>query len=263
MPVPDCFSLRLLNRGYLRIQERRRVHLWRNHWRLFWNREPGHILTTSDRSIMLHPGIVSLIAPYTEVEQSLTNPVHTFFVHFSLGYPFDLVRDELWEIELSPLIDTLRAQVLHEFEKSGHMESPRAEHALKAYIHTVLGELPEHVWENYPNIPEALLEILALLKTPRGWSLSLREIAAYAGISRATLFLWFREYLKTTPHEWRLQYRLERIAHDLLYTGRTISELAREYHFCSRDYLSRQFRTLFGVSPREYRRQHDEINRNP
>jgi iron complex transport system substrate-binding protein len=48
--------------------------------------------------------------------------------------------------------------------------------------------------------------------------------------------------------------RLDRARHDLITTGKSMNELAKELGFSNQFHFSREFKAKFGVSPTAYRR---------
>ena len=53
-----------------------------------------------------------------------------------------------------------------------------------------------------------------------------------------------------------MKYRVEKLAHLLITSDRPIMELGEEMGFGSPKNLSRQFRSVMGMSPQKYRRLH-------
>lgn len=101
-------------------------------------------------------------------------------------------------------------------------------------------------------------------------SLTLTQIAAYADMSKFSLIRQFREVVGATPYEWLQQYRIRRVSEDLLQAHRTILDIALDHGFSSVSAMNRQFRRLYGLSPTQWRRLHqqdvdksDENDANP
>jgi AraC family carnitine catabolism transcriptional activator len=91
----------------------------------------------------------------------------------------------------------------------------------------------------------------AHLETP----LSTEALAAKAGISVRQIERLMRETLGETPSRYYLKLRLQAARNHLFYGDMPIQEIAQASGFSSPSVLSRAFKTHFGVSPREFRRQ--------
>lgn len=83
------------------------------------------------------------------------------------------------------------------------------------------------------------------------------EVAQHLGVSRRWLEYAFRDQIGESPYQYIRRKRLER-ARDFLEKQPTmkISRIAEEAGFSSGKHLTMTFRHSFGMSPREYRRSH-------
>jgi len=91
----------------------------------------------------------------------------------------------------------------------------------------------------------------AHLETP----LSTEALAAKAGISVRQIERLMRETLGETPSRYYLKLRLHAARNHLFYGDMPIQDIAQAAGFSSPSVLSRAFKSHFGVSPREFRRQ--------
>ena len=88
-----------------------------------------------------------------------------------------------------------------------------------------------------------------------GDALSMDEIAAGCGMSRAAFFAGFRLRYGCSPRRYREQLRL-RAARVLLESGELpVGEIALRTGLADGGYLTRRFRRYFGMTPLEYRRR--------
>ncbi|NRG31500.1 AraC family transcriptional regulator [Niallia circulans] len=85
--------------------------------------------------------------------------------------------------------------------------------------------------------------------------LTLEDISNSANISKSEASRCFNSYVKCSPVEYLLQYRIE-VAQCLLHgTIRSIQEISLECGFSSPSYFIRMFRKKVGVTPGEYRKK--------
>ncbi|MGN9909715.1 GlxA family transcriptional regulator [Phytohabitans sp. LJ34] len=83
--------------------------------------------------------------------------------------------------------------------------------------------------------------------------LTLRDIAARAGMSTRTLNRRFREQTGTTPLQWLLRTRVRRAQHLLEATSHPVDRIARQVGFGSPTAFRERFRRVVGTSPHGYR----------
>lgn len=86
--------------------------------------------------------------------------------------------------------------------------------------------------------------------------LSVMDVVAQVPLSRRHLEVRFKRATRQTIQKYIMKYRVDKLAHLLLTGDRPITELSDEMGFVSPKNLSRQFRSVLGVSPQEYRRIH-------
>lgn len=85
---------------------------------------------------------------------------------------------------------------------------------------------------------------------------SLDELAGVVYLSSSRLSHLFREQVGLSPLQYHLQLRIERARQLLELTRHPIQAIADRVGFDSPFYFSAQFKRQTGVSPRDYRRQH-------
>ena len=101
--------------------------------------------------------------------------------------------------------------------------------------------------------PEPLLKAQRAMEARLAEPLSLKQVAALAGVSKGHLTKLAHKYWEQTPIEHLWQLRLEEAARLLRETGLGIAEIAYRTGFANPYHFSRRFRKRFGRHPRSWR----------
>ena len=86
-------------------------------------------------------------------------------------------------------------------------------------------------------------------------NLSIAELAAHVGVSRALLCRIFREATGESIQRYFVNRKLQAAKSDLLYSGLEIKEIAAKYGFANVSHFTRRFRQLTGNTPGEIRKK--------
>lgn len=97
-------------------------------------------------------------------------------------------------------------------------------------------------------------EILQYLQTHCAEELSLEELSKRFYLSPNHLIRIFRQGTGYTPYEYAVRYRLMKAGELLQTTSAPINEIAEQLGYHNQSHFSAQFRKLFDMTPREYRR---------
>jgi len=84
---------------------------------------------------------------------------------------------------------------------------------------------------------------------------SLLDVAKECGLSRGYFAKAFKTSTGMSPHQWRLNYRIDKAKVMLLETSSSIAEIAAICGFADQSHLTRVFAQLVGDSPANWRRQ--------
>jgi AraC-like DNA-binding protein len=87
--------------------------------------------------------------------------------------------------------------------------------------------------------------------------ITLRELAAEAGLSRYQLHRAFLEHFGLAPHQYILQRRLA-LARRLIREGRLLVDVAATSGFYDQSHMNRSFGRQFGISPGRYSASQDQ-----
>ena len=87
-------------------------------------------------------------------------------------------------------------------------------------------------------------------------NITIEEIAAVCGINRSYFGKIFRSSIGRSPQEFLMNYRMVKAAELLKLTSLSIAEIGSAVGYENQLHFSRAFKTIYGVSPREWRNQH-------
>jgi transcriptional regulator GlxA family with amidase domain len=87
-----------------------------------------------------------------------------------------------------------------------------------------------------------------------GERFTLNDLAREAGVSRFHFARLFRISTGRSPMAYLVQSRIERAKQMLLQSDRPVCEIAAALGFCDQSHLTRTFRRITGVTPRDFAR---------
>lgn len=114
-----------------------------------------------------------------------------------------------------------------------HSTGMERDHSNKSQLSTVKAML-SHIHDHYAD------------------KVTLNSIARAGSVSRSNCIRLFHIYLRQTPGQYLLRYRLQQSLR-LLLSGTSITETALACGFSGASYYAEQFRTVYGCAPRDYR----------
>jgi AraC-like DNA-binding protein/mannose-6-phosphate isomerase-like protein (cupin superfamily) len=86
-------------------------------------------------------------------------------------------------------------------------------------------------------------------------NISMDEVAKSASISKRECYRCFKKKLGHTPNTYLNQYRLNRAAEKLMMSNKSIAQIGFECGFTTPGYFATKFKTMFHMTPSEYREQ--------
>lgn len=102
-------------------------------------------------------------------------------------------------------------------------------------------------------------ELAEIMEANYTYNLSLEEFARISQRSLTAFKNEFTEAFKVTPGKWLIDRRLAYARQLLSDSGKNINEIVYESGFESPTHFSRVFKSKFGVSPLQYRKQQDAV----
>ena len=86
--------------------------------------------------------------------------------------------------------------------------------------------------------------------------ITMEDIAAVCGINRSYIGKIFRNSIGRSPQEFLMNYRMVKATELLKLTSLSIAEIGSAVGYENQLHFSRAFKTIYGISPREWRNQH-------
>lgn len=87
-------------------------------------------------------------------------------------------------------------------------------------------------------------------------NITIEDIAAVCGINRSYFGKIFRNSIGRSPQEFLMNYRMVRATELLKLTSLSIAEIGSAVGYENQLHFSRAFKTVYGISPREWRNRH-------
>ncbi len=123
-------------------------------------------------------------------------------------------------------------------------------------------------WESYifnrrsaaAGYPKPLARALAIFREGGKLDVSVKEMAAKAGVSEPYLYALFNKHLQVSPHQYLLNYRLRQARIRLAGSDDNIKAISEECGFENLESFYRAFRRSCGVPPGEYRKRHQSMS---
>jgi AraC-like DNA-binding protein len=101
--------------------------------------------------------------------------------------------------------------------------------------------------------PGAMRRVQEFVDTHLSSSIDLATLASIAGTSMHHFARGFKQSANVTPHHYLVQKRVERARELLARTELSLSEIAYAVGFSDQSHLTRHFRQMLGVTPRQFR----------
>lgn len=87
-------------------------------------------------------------------------------------------------------------------------------------------------------------------------NITVEDIASVCGINRSYFGKIFRKSIGRSPQEFLMNYRMVKATELLKLTSLSIAEIGSAVGYENQLHFSRAFKTIYGISPRQWRNQH-------
>ncbi|MBO4303575.1 MAG: helix-turn-helix transcriptional regulator [Lentisphaeria bacterium] len=241
--VPEIFDC-----GFLRLDDWTSSRSFGSFWHLYWNSSAGAGVTFEGKRILFRSKTVYLIPAHTLFSTALTKPLWHFYIDFSLGGDFELVKKGIYEFPA----DYLR-EVLPRFVAA---EEP--EHRTRMILDLVwhhLAALPEEAFEKpeTKRIDSRIARAIRIMENNLGSINTVSEVCAKVGLSPTNFYLLFKKETNKKPNSFLTHLRLGQAQFLLVNTNASIDEIASSVGFADRYHFSKRFKQFVGVTPVQYR----------
>ena len=250
--ISDHFDLTLIHSQYYENDSNWHypVNLY-PHNTLYFIEDGDGFVQTSQQRIRLLPGHAYLIPASTIFSCWCETAIRKFYVEFllSAGQGLDVFFHQTSISELPIAMERIAA--LRTFKDSERFSDQLR---LRAELMQAIAPFTDIV-DPQPNIVRMrFAPILRDIEKHLAANLRLADLAAHHGFHPSTLSRTFRETFGITLKQYIDQLLVSAVKRELLLTGKKLTEIASEYHFCDAYYLSAFFKRHMGISPNAYRR---------
>lgn len=239
-------------------------------YHLVYFRDGSNRIEIGDRQLDVRAGQLALIDP--DVPHNLVpgvpSPVAFLTLLFSyrcgdrsLEIPFRLLvrrltgRDpgsnEVYD-DLHGTIATLFTRLEQDMREAPDRCEQTAAHVLAGVLNEVAGagQPPPSA----PRIPADVMAARAHLSANLERKVTIDEVARVAHLSRSHLMAKFKRHFGVSLIDWLVNERLEKAKTLLVYSSRSVKEIAGQCGFNSAFYFNKTFKARTGVTPGQFRR---------
>lgn len=105
---------------------------------------------------------------------------------------------------------------------------------------------------------ELVRRVIAYIDQWYSYPISVEDMAAYAGVSRSTLFRVFTRHLGCSPKEYLERCRIRKASHLLRSSSLTIGAISVSVGYDNGLYFSKAYKKITGMTPTQYRQRKAE-----
>jgi AraC-like DNA-binding protein len=222
-------------------------------WRLYWNANQGARLILNRNVVELTPDKIVLIPPNTPFDKEAECDVHHFFIHFSLSYASGQIEPGLYELPLSPEINTGIHETISLFN-AGLTETPRFSLLTNLIVAQALIGLSEKM--RIPTVTDPrLVMVSSFIDAHVGDRVTNTDLANLVGMNTNAFIHFFRMNMKTTPKKFCEAKRFQKACNLLKYSNLSINHIAEQTGFCDRNHFTKVFIKREKIGPSEYRKK--------
>lgn len=248
-------------------------------WRLYHSRLGRSYVLFEGKKIELSPDKIIIIPPYTSFSSRLkgTDPneniqgiriqqeeeialyqkrgmTDQMFVHFNLGYPYDQIQPDVYEI----IIDREREKLVREIEND-RLQEPNAigfssNLKIVSLILATLQQIPAALWQQ-PETDNRIQKTIRYIDKNLDKPLTNESLSTLANLATNSFARLFRESMNSSVQQYIQQRRIDQAVILLHHSDLSIDEISSQCGFYDRHHFSRVFRKQTGIPPGSYRQK--------
>lgn len=174
------------------------------------------------------------------------------FIHFNLGYPFDSVKPEIYEIKVNGYWFEQIRQIKYKMLITPNDINIQLNLKIKSLILYSLQNIPENLWE-FPTIDKRILKIIKYIDKNISKDLSNNDLSNVSNLATNSFARLFRESIHCSVQKYIQRRRIEHAIMLLHHTNMQIEDIALECGFYDRHHFSKIFKAQTGLPPVKYR----------
>lgn len=260
----ELVSLSVYNVGYQRCDA---LYQWgpgiRNHYLIHYIISGKGTYRVSGTTHSLSAGDCFLVYPNTEVTYLAdeTDPWEYAWVGFNgsdaamILQATDFSKEKPY-ISNTPLGNDIKRQILHIYDARGNGFEHSVEMTGRLYTTLALFMHGANKKEKQNTAQSYVQKSIEYISANYSYPITVEDIASYVGLSRSHLFRSFEAVLHRSPKEYLTDFRMKQSCYLLEHSNLSITAIANSIGFDNSLYFSKTFHREKGVSPKEYRKLH-------
>lgn len=255
------------------------------YWRIYYNTQPGGFIRAENHIYPLRPDRLYLIAPNTRYSSWLYDhsvvagsyqlkggriadlgeekrrklheegAIEHLFIHFTAGYPYDNVKQGVFEFELTPYLQNkvaaMQQYLSHEVAKINFSFFLCAQ----SLICELFGHIDPEKWElSFQD--ERIGKVMLYIENNIDKELSNEQLAKITCMSTNAFAHLFKEETGIPLQRYIKNKRINQACVRLIHSHDTIDTIAENSGFSNRYHFTRVFREIKKTSPARYRKDY-------
>lgn len=224
------------------------------YWRLYRNNKDGGVIHFPNRknptkSLQMEKHALILIPPDTKFD-SYGMDIEQFYLHFTARPPFYQINQPFFILPNDTIIHSLIEELIKGFcNPKKNIEVSLVAHTLATYA---LTHVPHSALMNLI-IEDRVIKTMDMIDKNFPHTISNTELAGRVSMSPNSLARLFREHTGVSIQNYLINLRMSKAGDLLLYSEKSIEEIATETGYVDRFQFSKAFKKAKGVPPVKYR----------
>lgn len=174
------------------------------------------------------------------------------FVHFNLGYPYDKIKPDIYEIELNAYWQQLINSVKTDRLEQLNTINIHSNFKINSLIMYALQSTSDKLW-HFPIIDNRILKVISYIDKNIANDLSNEQLSKVTNLATNSFARLFRQSMQCSVQKFIQQRRIEHAIMTLHHSNKEIEDIALECGFYDRHHFSKVFKSQTGIPPAKYR----------